>query len=49
MREAIAALWAAWCIYQVVQAARPYRKGQRIGFILGAGLSGFTSYLLVTP
>lgn len=49
MREAVAALWAAWCIYQAVQATRPYQKSQRIGFILGAGLSGLTSYLLMAP
>jgi hypothetical protein len=49
MREAVAALWAVWCIYQIVQALHPYRSPQRLGYLLGAVLSGVTSYLLVTP
>lgn len=49
MREAIAAIWAVWCIYQIVQTFRPYRNPQRLGYLLGAVLSGVTTYLLVTP
>lgn len=49
MRATIAAIWAAWAIYQIVQVFRRRRTGERIGFILGALLSAITSYLLMAP
>lgn len=48
LRAAIAALWGTWTIYLVVQAIRSKDINARIGYVLGAGLSATTSYLLVT-
>lgn len=46
---AVAALWGAWSVYQVLQGFSPYTRNERIGYFLGAGLSALTSYLLVMP
>ena len=47
MAGVLAALWTSWGIYQVIQCFRPYRRGQRLGYALGAVLSFTTAtYIL---
>lgn len=46
MREVVAAFWAGWSIYLMVKALR-VRTVDRIGYVLSAILTAFTSYLLV--
>ena len=48
MREIVAAFWAVWSLYQIVQVFRPHGNPQRLGYFMGALLSSLTSYLLVT-
>lgn len=46
MREVVAAFWAGWAIYLMVKALR-VKTVDRIGYVLSAILTAFTSYLLV--
>lgn len=46
MAEFIAAFWAAWSIYLMVKAYH-VKTVDRIGYVLSAILTAFTSYLLV--
>ncbi|UOF81725.1 hypothetical protein [Caudoviricetes sp.] len=46
MTVVVAAFWAAWSIYLMVKAYR-VKTVDRIGYVLSAILTAFTSYLLV--